>query len=349
MDIRSIAKACLYLALAGNLNVAARAQSAPIPNFNNYVRLSPDTKAGLGASATLFNGAVYLAMKGMGNNNFYLSTTTNGSGVTTTSRSDGEFALLNFAPSITVYNNSLYMAFTDGYGHVYLTNSGGGAASSFSTPQLIYEPGQYGNYLMPNSPPTLVVFNGYLYVFFELVDQANGNQIQSLYYDGSSWHASGSCAYVPRSVASGATDHSAVGAAVFNSKLVVGAQIGSSSTSNVLSVCTATGVSDPGNFITYSSINPEGGIAAGLYNGGLYFAFKSNSTANYLVLTGTKDGTTFTTPGVFFDGIETTHKIQINGTAGYEIAPALLTFNSDLWVYYTANDNTHYLYEIRSF
>jgi hypothetical protein len=288
-------------------------------------------------------------MKGMGNNDFYLSTSTNGSNVSTTSRSDGEFGLVNYAPSIAVYNSLLYVAFTDGYGDIELTTSSGGSASSFSSPVRIYQPGQFGNTLMPDGPPTLVVFNGYLYVFFELVDQTNGNQIQSMYFDGTSWHAPGACAYTPSSVATGATDHSGVGAAVFNNKLYLGTQIGSTSSSNTLMVCSASGVYDPGNFTTYNSINPEGGISATVFNGGLFFGFKNNTSGNYLELTGTDDGTTFTTPGVIFDGIETTYKIQINGTAGYEIAPALLNFNNQLWVFYTANDNTHYLYQIHSF
>lgn len=345
---RPVAKLFLLTMVASLSAVTVRGQAANIPTFTNYVRLSPDTKAGLGNTATVFNGTIYLAMKGMGNNNFYLSTSTNGSSVTTSSRSDGEFGLMNFAPSLTVYNNMLYAAFVDGYGDVYLTTSTGGTAASFSTPTRIYGPGSYGNSLSPDGPPTLVLYNGYLYVFFELVDQTNGNQIQSLYFDGTSWHAAGSCAYRPSSVATGATDHSAVGAAVLNNKLIVGTQVGSSSTSNVLMVCNATSVNDPGNFITYSSINPEGGISATVYGSALYFAFKSNLSANYLQITGTQDGTTFNMPGVIFDGYQTQYVERINGQTGYEIAPALVVFNSRLWVYMTANDSTHYLYEIQS-
>jgi hypothetical protein len=321
--------------------------TAALAQFSNYTRLSPDTKAGLGASVAVLSGTAYLAMKGDGNNNFYISTTTDGVDVTSTSRSDGEFGLLNYAPSIAVYNGELYVVFVDGYSDVYLTTSRGGGASSFSTPTRIYEPGSFGNSLYPDGPPTLVAFGGNLYAFFELVNETSGDQIQSIYFNGTEWQGSGTCAYTPSSLATGATDHAAVGAAVFNSTLYVGTQIGSSSTANTLTVCSSASPSSSGTFTNYSSINPEGGISATVFLGDLYFGFKSNSSQNYLELAQSSDGTNFT--WTIFDGVETSYKIQINGTSGYEIAPALTVFNSDLYVFYTANDNTHYLYQINEY
>jgi hypothetical protein len=328
--------------IAGFCSLMAYGQS----QFTNYTRLSPNTKAGLGASAVNFNGTVYLAMKGMGNDNFYLSSTTDGIHVATTSRSDGEFGLLNFAPSLAVYKNTLYAAFVDGYAHVYITKSSGGDASSFSTPSRIYQPGTFGNTLWPDGSPTLAVVGNYLYLFFVLVDETDGNQIQSMYFDGTSWHGPGPCAYTPASVSTGATDHAAVGVAAFNNKLYVGMQIGSSTTANTLTVCSSTGISNKGTFKNYPSIHPEGGISAATWDNDLFFGFKGNTGSNYLNLLLSGDGVNFSS--IVFDGNQTNYPIRINGTTGYEIAPSLVPFDSQLWIFYTSNDNTHYLYEVSS-
>ena len=307
-------------------------QAAPVLSFTSYTRLSPNTKTGLGASTAYLNGTIYLAMKGDGNDYLWLSKSTNGTNVTSTEYG----TVINYAPSIAVFNNKLYVAYTTQSGSIYEISTTDG--SIFTAPVLVYSPSS----LAATSGPTLVVYNGSLYAYWE-EDYTNvvpQNQIEGavMSVDGTFWSATGLCFYSGSTSTNSPTSHSAVGAAVFNSQLFLGIQLGNSTTANTLLVCRS------GGFTSYSLIHPEGGISAAVYNGSLYFAYKGNTSANYLELTGTSDGSTFTTPGTQV----TSPPIRINGTSGYEIAPSLLNYNSKLWVFYTANDNTHYLYQTHS-
>ena len=337
--------------------------SGSILTLSSYTRVSPTEKAGLGTGAAIFNGTLYLAWKGMGNDYFNISHSTDATGKTISSPitlTNGEFGIMNSAPSLAVYNGVLYAAFTDGYGKVQLTSSTDG--STFSTPSqvLFYGPGTgssnsgaYAGWV--DSAPTLVVFDGNLYVFFQVADNDDGHYVISANVsNGGGSYNPGPCSYTPSSTQTQAIDHSSVGAAVLQNTLVVGMQVANPNGANSLMVCNAYSASYPGFFTNITSISPGSGISAASYvdvnsNASLYFAFKDNTSSNYLSIAGTTDGVSFSpfsysnTDSRFTKGV-----LQINGQSPWEIAPTIVNYNNGYLVFYTANDNTHYIYSAYS-
>jgi hypothetical protein len=309
-------------------------------------RISPNTKAGQGVSAALFNNTIYLAMKGMGNDNLWISKSTDGVHVTTAQYTN---ITLKYAPAMIVFNNLLYIAYVDGRtassGAVQLLSTVDG--STLSSVGSIFVPSGIGSDVAASSSPTLVEYNGTLHAYWETdFTGTDTNYPYSTYksnyirvatmnsYDPATWNVdTGECSTSPSNRAMAPTSRSAVGAAVFNDKLYVAYQRGTSTSANTLVICNGGS-----SYTEYSSINPEGGITAIVHNNSLYFAFKGNTDSNYFELTGTTDGINFTSPGTQYTAI------RINGASGDQIAPALLNFNNELYTFNTANDNTHYLY-----
>jgi hypothetical protein len=347
MLISSASKRSILIFALALFTAIAQAQTAPVLSLSSYTRISPNTKAGLGASAVLYNGEIYLAMKGMGNEYLKISKTTDGVHVTTTEYTN---ITIKYAPSMVVFNNTLYIAYVDdrtaSSGAVELLSTTDG--STLNSAGTIYMPSGTGADVAASGPPTLVEYGGTLYAYWETDTtgydinypyssyKSSYIRVAKMSYDPSTWNVDvGPCGSQPAGALP--TSHAALGAAVFNDKLYVAYQHSTSSGTNTLMVC-AGGTT----YTQYSGINPDGGIAATVFDGSLYFAYKSNTSGNYLELTGTTDGFNFTEPGTQYSAI------RINGDSSYQIAPALLNFNNELYTFYTANDNTHYLYMVHS-
>jgi len=348
MQIISVSKRLIFIFVLSLFTATAQAQTAPDLTFTSTTRISPDTKAGLGASAVVYNGEIYLAMQGMGTYYLTISKSTDGVHVTTTVYPN---IVIEYAPSLVVFNNTLYIAYVDhrtaSHGAVELLSTTDG--STLNSAGTIYMPSGTGADVAASGPPTLVEYNDTLYAYWETdftyTDPSFPNGSPSSYIrvakmysnDPSTWNVDvGECSTSPLNQTKAPTSHSAVGAAVFNNTLYVAYQRGTSTSANALLVC-----SGGYNYTEHTNINPEGGIAAVVFNGSLYFAFRGNTSKNIINFTGTQDGLNFTTPSVPSGN-------GINGTSGYEIAPALLPFNNELYVFTTANDNTHYLYSFHS-
>ncbi len=327
------------------LSSGIQAETAPVLDLTSgaYVTSSPQTLTGMGQSATIaFGGGIYVAFQSHSGNYLWVELSSDGQHYTNPGTAFKSI-LMSYAPSILEFNNLLYVAYTTPSGGIDVIDSGDGV--SFSAPVSVYAPTGIGTDVPVTSPPTLAVFNGALYVFWEsnytITSDGvnyNDNMIQSsVTPDGVNWtegNGDGAlCNYGwnnnigelrPMS-------NSAVGAAVFNGNLYVAAQLGSGADgSNELAVCsTATG------YNYYPSIMPGSGISATVYNGSLYLAFKYNHSGNELELTGTEDGTNFTTPVTSYGND------IINGNN--EIAPSIIPFNGELYVYFTKSDSAHEL------
>ena len=328
------AKHLAFLALAAFFPAACLPQAAPELNLTNPVNIGPDpqTATGMGMSSAVFNSTIYVAFKANNGPTIWIESSPDGVNYTDPGNHYTDFQT-NFAPSLATFNGKLFLAYTTTSGGIDVASSTDGITFSLTG---TYVPS--GNGLVQNvtSPPTLVVFDGQLYLFWEDDDQAgslNQNSIQSaVSSDGSGsfifggGYGSNCDHFQGPSDAPHALSGAAVGAAVFNDVLYVATLLGSGSAdSNELSVCAV-----PGPTNLYPLINPGSGISATVYNGSLYLAFKYNHSDNMLELTGTEDGINFNQPVVSYGNI------RIFGSN--QVAPSITVFNDELFVFSAAND-----------
>lgn len=322
------------------ISISVHAQSAPSLNLTTPVNIGPNpqTATGMGMSSAVFNGTLYVAFKA--NNGSTLWIETSSDGVTFTDPGAHYTSIQsNYAPSLIVFGGKLYLAYTTTSGGISIVSSSDGV--NFSSAASVFVPTGIGDSVSATSPPTLVVYNSILYAYWEsdYTDPstgANANIIRAIgSSDGTDFYlVAPFCTisstqnigtYRPRSQAR-------VGATVFvptgkvDEELVVAIQAAnpSDASTNELLVC------QDGSFNTYSDIKPGSGIAAAVFNGSLYLAFKYNHSDNELELTGTEDGNTFTDPVVSYSGI------RIFGSN--EVAPSMTVFNNVLYVFNAANN-----------
>lgn len=344
MHIRSI-MTLMVVASAALLPTGIQAQTAPVLNISSgaYVGSSPQTSTGMGQSATIgFGGAIYVAFQAHSGNYLWIEISSDGQHYTDPGTAYTNI-LMSYAPSIAMFNNKMYVAYTTPAGGISVISSSDGV--SFTAPVSVYVPTGIGQDVAVTSPPTLVSYNDDLYVFWEsnLTTTEDGvaintNTVQSAAtFDGTTWQegiGDGAACDIGWNTNVGTLrpmSGSAVGAAVFNGDLYVATQLGSGADgSNELLMCSpATG------FKLYPAIYPGSGISAAVYNGSLYLAFKYNHSSNELELTGTEDGENFTTPATSYGSA------IINGN--HEIAPSIMPFNGELYVYFTKSDSGHEL------
>jgi hypothetical protein len=349
MRFRSVISLSAILASAALFSFSSNAQVAPALDFTSPVEIgtSPQISTGMGTAATVFNGTIYLAFQSHAGGYLWISTSTDGRNFTDPGTAYKSI-LMSYAPSIAVFNNKLYIAYTTPSGGINVISSSDGV--NFSAPVSAYTPSGIGVEVAATSPPTLVVFDGDLNVFWEInypstnTGEANDDNftMSAETYNGTDWiQGNGYGCNInanqdpsilrPRS-------GSAVGAAVLNDTLYIATQLGDPQVdgSNELLVCSTANGST-----YYPAIYPGSGISAAVFNGSLYLAFKYNHSNNMLELTGTDDGENFTTPVTSYGSI------RINGNN--EIAPSIIAFNGALYAYYTANNSDHYMYMVHSY
>lgn len=246
---------------------------------------------------------------------------------------------------MAVYNGMLYLATTTTDGSINVWNSFDGV--NFVAEGDPWIPSGVGANVAATSAPSLVVFNGNLYAFWESDFTSNGinsNQIrEAVMLPNGFWQADGGgaagCEVSGNGYYNGIrpVSGSALGVTVFNNDLYVASQwaIGQGNgNDNQLGVCSLQH-----GLTLFPSLNPAGGVTAATYENSLYIGYKSNDSNNYLEITGTQDGVNFTTPATQYPSV------RINGDSTFQIAPSLLNYDGHLYVFETANDNTHYIYQ----
>lgn len=320
--------------------MSVHAQSAPSLNLTSPVNIgsNPQTSTGMGMSSAVFNGTLYVAFKANNGPSLWIETSTDG--VTFTDPGAHYTNIQsNYAPSLIVFGAKLYLAYTTTSGGISIVSSSDGV--NFSSATSVFVPSGVGNSVSVTSPPTLVVYNGILYAYWEsdYTDPgtgANANIVGGIgSADGTDFYLSAPFCTISSSQNIGTyrpRSQARVGAATFapsgnaGEELVVAIQAAdpSDASTNELLVC------QDGSFNTYSDIKPGSGIAAAVFNGSLYLAFKYNHSDNELELTGTEDGNTFTDPVVSYNGI------RIFGSN--EVAPSMTVFNNVLYVFNAANN-----------
>jgi hypothetical protein len=325
-----------------------QAQSAPELSLTSPVDIgtSPQMSTGMGMSSAVFNNEIYVAFQSNGGNYLWISKSSDGVNYTDPGTAYKNI-LMKYAPSIATFNDKLYIAYTTPSGGINVISSSDGI--NFSTPVSPYVPSGIGTEVAATSPPTLVVFNGDLYVFWEInyVNTNSGEAVNDNFtmsaetYNGTDWiqgngYGCNINANQDPSILRPMRG-SAVGAAVFNDSLYIATQLGNPEIngSNELLVCsTSSGLT------YYPAINPGSGISATVFDGSLYLAFKHNQGDNNLEITGTSDGQNFTTPVTSYSA---TRIYGLN-----EIAPSIVSFNGEMYVFTTSNNGARNLQMDRS-
>ncbi len=286
---------------------------------------------GTSPSLTVFNGAIYLAFKGNYSDNSLWLTYSTASGVFSNPGKNFKnlVMLAGTAPAITTWNGKLWLAFTGSDSYVYLASSSDGITFSTSIQAV---PCLGCQAQVSNSQPSLAVYNNQLWIAW-----TNSNGVQFTTWTGSSWvynQGCGSNSPLPLNATT-------VGLASYGSNLYFA--YGANKASNYeLVVCHTNGlaVGNPAGYAitnTYPSLQVGGGISISTEPSFsyMYLAYKDISTSDYIQVTGTSDGSNFTS---------TTYSgIRENGDSSTAAGTTIFN-NSTYYFAYVENSSSHHLW-----
>jgi hypothetical protein len=212
-----------------------------------------------------------------------------------------------------IWNNNLYVAYTDnsGNGDLWLIHTSDG--TTFSAPtQVTSSP----TAVYSANNPSLAVYSGALYVAY--VDSSGGPDYVST-TDGTSFSAVNKLC--------GGTAGASPSMAVFNSKLFMGYL---NATNHTLSVCTIeTGYIT--SYSQYPSISLGDSPSLGVFGSTLYIAYRDNSSSHYIYLAYSSTGTSFTVS----TGPNSSHT---------STAPSIVVHNGYLYILFRQNSSGDRLY-----
>ncbi|MBD2651905.1 FG-GAP repeat protein, partial [Synechocystis sp. FACHB-383] len=199
--------------------------------FNVVNPAIPDQSTDLMPSLVSYQGTLYMAVKGSGNDpNIYITTSTDGG----KTWSDAIVAIANatnFSPSLAVYNDVLYLAYTGldpQLNVLYSTDEG----QSWSP--------QYAIGQASNNAPTLVVYQDKLFTFFTANNQTDS--ILYIYSDNPQASNSWSSDFPVTFSGGNQISPNAVSATVFDGALYLAYQTGTqSSPGNTLDITSTDG------------------------------------------------------------------------------------------------------------
>jgi len=305
--------------LFGVCAVPTFAQGAPPLSFAPVVQYT--AQLGTGGEMTVFNGAMYLAfMANDSSYTLYVKKSTDGTWSVPANHYPSIVMKASTGPAIAAFGTKLYVAYTGSDGYVYLISSTDGV--NFSSPiHAYYFTG--GNMAQATSQPSMAAVNGELWIAWER-DGQNGTTFAEAVETpdgGQTWNHTGCPGNLPNEPQTGAT----VAVANYSGGLYFAFQ-SQGDWNHDLVVC------NPSGSYVYP-IQVGSGISATSYNGSLYLAFKDITGDNYLHISGTSDGTTFT--DTVYSGIHTNGRQQI--------VPGTTVFNNTYYLTFVQNDTGHYL------
>jgi hypothetical protein len=303
------------------------AQAAP-PLSLNTPGLSTPILVGDGPAATVFNGVEYVAFQAHDSSNaLWLAHSTDNQNFTAVRFSN---ITTPNGPAIAVFNNKLYIAYLANLSVYIITSSDG---STFSAPYQL-------EYYNDNDPvratgqPAIAANNGKLYIAWEDDGTGSYTYVESVVStDGVTFTSSGSAVAGDSPDGAEPQTGASFGMTSFNNLLYYAFQAQGNWGHEIVICHVSTSNQDVCS--NYPSLTTHSGIAAGVVNDALYFAFKDPTSDNYLRMTGSEDGFNFTTPATSYSGA------RINGNL--EIAPAIDIFNGHLNVFFVSNDSNHNL------
>ena len=309
---------------------AIQSQTAPTLNLAQPGTKYSSALLGTSPSLTVFNGAIYLAFKGdYSDNSLWLTYSTPAGAFTNPGRNFKNLVMLpHTAPAITTWNGKLWLAFTGSDSYVYLASSTDGITFSTSVQAVLCRGCQAQ---VSNSQPSLAVYYNQLWIAW-----TNSNGVQyATTPDGSSWIYNQGCG------ASGPTPLAGTTVALAAYKTDLYFAYGADKASNYeLAVCHTNGlaVGNPAGYAitnTYPSLQVGGGISMYADPTYMYLAYKDISTSDYIHVTGTTDGSSFTS--TVYSGI------RENGDSS--TAGGTTVFNNSTYYFaYVENSSSHHLW-----
>nr|WP_322742638.1 Calx-beta domain-containing protein [Synechocystis salina] len=199
--------------------------------FNVVNPAIPDQSTDLMPSLVSYQGTLYMAVKGSGNDpNIYITTSTDG-GKTWSDAIVAIAGATNFSPSLAVYNDVLYLAYTglDPQLNILYSTDGGQSWSP-----------QYAIGQASNNAPTLVVYQDKLFTFFTADNQTDS--ILYIYSDNPQASNSWSSDFPVTFSGGNQISPNAVSATVFDGALYLAYQTGTqSSPGNTLDITSTDG------------------------------------------------------------------------------------------------------------
>ena len=288
---------------------------APLTQYRNQL--------GTGPSLAVFNGTMYSAF--LANDSSYtlwITTSTNGSNWVYPGNHYTNIVMKeSTGPSIAVFNGKLYVAYVASNSYVYLVSSSNGV--TFSSPVPVYYPA--GGQAQADGPPTLAVFDNYLQIAWERDGPGTTTYFEGVSTpDGVTFTGvlgcSGPNGEEPQTGA-------AVGLAVNNGIFYIAFQA-QGDWDHHLVVCPSNQPYYDGNVYSFQV---GSGISATSYDNSIYLTYKDLSGDNYLHISGSSNGTTFT--DTVYSNIHT------NGRQN--IVPGTTVFNGVYFLQIVDNSSDH--------
>jgi len=332
MKFSNIPQKLAVVAMLAFIAVQSKAQGSPLTGLsqpgNGY-----SNQAGTGPSATVFNGKIYFAfIANDSSDTLWITTSTDGSTFTYPGANYlGIVMQAHTAPSITTWNNELWIAYTGTSGQIYLISSPDG--TTFTSPTaVLYET---GSPFIANSQPTIAVFNGSLWITAVVNGSGTTTYLESVNTsNGTSFLTNDDCGISAPDGAEPQTG-AGVGLTVYGGSQLAYAFQAQGDWNHELVVCTTTGTAS-GTYYEPAGFEVGSGVSALTYQGDLVLAYKELHNGNDLIISAS-NGTDFN------DFLTNTYSgIQTNGNQ--EISPGAFLFGDYYYLAYTQNNSGHHLY-----